>query len=435
MAKGIPTTVFLVETTPQLTAVFACLAGLDISNAIVFVERNISFGWAAMDPLLVAARERFPTVRFIELKIQRPLPKEIAPRKMWKGFLQKWQAARYVHQQWDECCRSNFQMSLEAFGAQVQEVFFTSLLDYVLVFLAASKEKARVFYPHGFDHPRRQQIENYSYLVRRRSVKTAIQTLWQQKKHFGNAGLLIGFLGRVMPSFTTVSLPFTGVNRVLTFRSDIDFVPNEVMRVPALKQTFGWLLDLQPWSDILRGRRRKNTGDSLLLLLGEYNSHPIWEKNRNYGPAHLRLLQAVSQVTGLKRISIKAHVRSDGSAADWLAGFLKNQEKEWNIEVLPMVLSGLPVESLTLTGEFAAACSLGSCSLPPGLGFGMPHYVSLAASILFDHGWQDAFWVKFADAAQVLIEEGICRDVDKNPAFAACGTCIWDTVKDNHSEI
>ena len=119
------------------------------------------------------------------------------------------------------------------------------------------------------------------------------------------------------------------------------------------------------------------------------------------------------QKTGLEHIVLKAHVRSDGSAAKWLAGFLKSRKPGWNIEILPQALSGLPVEALALTGEFAAAGSLGSCSLPPGLGFGMPHYTSPIAACFFDNGWRDnPFWVKYASATKMLIQEGICLDVD-----------------------
>jgi hypothetical protein len=414
MANEVPKAVFLAGSTVELISALACLAGLGISDAIVFVERNISFGAAAMDPLLAAARSRFPTVRFIELEIKRPVPKKLGERE-WNSFINRWQEARSIRRQLDAACRAHFGMGLKSFGARLQDVYFTGLHDYVLVFLAASREKARVFYPHGFDHPRRQQVRDNGYVLCRRSLRTAFETLAQQRKEFGPGGLLLGILGRLLPGTSTVSLPFTGVDRVLTFRTDVDYVPNEVVKVQGLVDTFQWLLQLQPWGDLLRDREGRIRGGSLLLLLPEYNCHPIWEKNRSYGLAHLRLLQTMSQATGLKRFVIKAHVRSDGSAAEWLARFLKEQEKAWEIEILPAALHGLPVEALALTGEFAAACSLGSCSLPPGLGFGIPHYVSPAASALFDEGWQaERFWEKFADSARMLIEEGICRDIDKD---------------------
>jgi hypothetical protein len=77
------------------------------------------------------------------------------------------------------------------------------------------------------------------------------------------------------------------------------------------------------------------------------------------------------------------------------------------------VLSPKPKHLPYHTGEFAAACSLGSCSLPPGLGFGIPHYVSPAASALFDEGWLEPFWSKYTDADRILIEENICRNIDE----------------------
>jgi hypothetical protein len=413
MASEVPKTVFLTETTAQLTAVVACLASFGISDAAVFVERNISFGWAAMDPLLASARSRFPTVRFIELEINRPVPEEHV-RRIWTSFGRRWQGVRSIREQLDAACRAHFGMGLKPFGARVQEVYFTALHDYVLVFLAACHEKTRVFYPHGFDHPRRQQVRDCAYLLRCRSVRTAFGTLARQKKDFGIGGLLLGILGRLLPGTSTVSLPFTGVDRVLTFREGIDYVPNETVKVQGLADTFQWLLQLQPWNALLQERKMTAGGSSVLLLLSEYNCHPIWEQNRNYGTAHLQLLQRMSQATGLKRFVIKGHVRSDGSAAKWLASFLKEEEQSWEIEIMPSLLHGLPVEALALTGEFAVACSLGSCSLPPGLGFGMPHYASITASAVFDGGWPEYFGgPKYADEVRMLIEEGICRDLDQ----------------------
>jgi hypothetical protein len=202
---------------------------------------------------------------------------------------------------------------------------------------------------------------------------------------------------------------------VLTFRSGIDYVPNQTTQLTGLKDIFEWLLLLPPWVGILQHRRTENRGKSLLLLLGEYNRHPIWEKNSHFGLAHLLLLQKLVRVAELRRITIKAHVRSDGSAAEWLAGFLKTREPEWDVEILPHALSSLPVEALALTGEFIAAGSLGSCSLPPGLGFGMPHYTSVEASSSFDQGWLgEPFWVKYAEGTRMLIAEGICLDIE-NP--------------------
>lgn len=414
MASEVPKTVFLVGSTAELLSALACLTGLEISDAVVFVERNISFGTLAMDPLLAGARSRFPTVRFIELEIKRLVPKKPGKRD-WNSFIERWQATRSIREQLDAACRTHFGMGLISFGAHVQEVYFTTLHDYVQVFLAACREAARILYPHGCISPLHHQAsKDLTYLYRRRSMRTMFDTLALQRKHFGLGGLVLGTLGRLLPGATTVCLPFTGVDRVLIFRTGIDYVPNEVVKVPGLEETFQWMLQLQPWGDLLRERRITADGRSVLLLLSEYNWHPIWEKNRSYGLAHLRLLQTVTQATGLKRFVIKAHVRSDGSAAKWLASYLKEEEESWAIEILPSMLHGLPVEALALTGEFAVACSLGSYSLPPGLGFGIPHYVSPTASAVFDDGWQEHYGgPKYAKLTRLLIEEGICRDLDK----------------------
>lgn len=413
MANQTASTVFLAGSTVELISALTCITSLAIPEAVVFVERSISFKTAAMDPLLAAARARFPAVEFIELAFGLP-PLKKTTGTVGSSLARQWGIARFFYRRWDTACRTNFGVSLRSFAAGVREVYFTVLHDYVRVFLAVCHDRARFFYPHGFDHPRRQQVRDYAYLVRHRSVRTAIRTIAQQKRNFGWGALLVGVLGRLLPGVITVGLPFTGVDRVLTFRSNIDYVPNETVAIPGLADTFRWLLQLPPWNDLLRGRQNQARNGSLLVLLSEYDLHPLWDENRNFGIAHLRLLQTVSQVTGLRHFVIKAHVRSDGSAAQWLAGFLKEREKGWEVEILPLALSGLPVEALALTGEFGAACSLASCSLPPGLGFGIPHYVSPAASALFDEGWRgEPFWEETATLAHILIGEGICCDIDK----------------------
>jgi hypothetical protein len=414
MENDVPRTVFLAGSTVELISALACLVGLKTDGAAVFVEHNISFKTAAMKPLLAAARVRFSGVRFIELEIDRPDQEEHVGIIGIGAFIRRWKFARSIQRQLDQAIRTHYGIDLATFGGRVQEICFTTILhDYVLVFLSACRMAKRVFYPHGFDHPRGELARDYDYQVRRRSVRTLIQTLPKQMKHFGWGGMALGGLGHLLPGITTTAIPFSGVDQVLTFRADVDFIPNETVRVGGLAEIFQWLLELSPWVEALRYRNARVNGRTVLLLLPETNNHPIWEKNRNFGLSHLRLLQSMSRMTGSKRFVIKAHVRSDGSAAGWLAGFLKRQEPSWEIEILPSVLHGLPVEALAMTGEFAAGCSLGSCSLPPGLGFGIPHYASRDASALFDDGWCSPFWLKYSDAAQMLINEGICIDLEK----------------------
>lgn len=410
MVKEPPKAVFLAGSTVEVISALACLAELKPSSAAVFVERNISFKTAALDPLLAAARSRFPNVDFIELEIERP-PME--GKQGIRSFIRRWEVFNSIEEQINEACEKNFGMNLRTLGRCVREVYFNGLHDYVLVFLAACRKKPRTIFPHGFDQPSRLIFDREPFLHRRRSVLNAIRTVKSQQMRFGPGGLAHGILGLVLPVGGRVCLPFTGVDRVLTFRTGIDPVENEVVRIGSLADTFLWLLDVPPWKDLLQQRNKQPKGESLLLLLSEYNRHPIWTENRNYGVAHLKLLKAVSQSTGRQRFVIKSHVRSDGAAAQWLSSFLKQNQPDWEIEILPLALCGLPVEALSLTGEFAAACSLGSCSLPPGLGFGIPHYVSLSHAALFDEGWEGTpFWVNYVYVNRMLIAEGICCEIE-----------------------
>jgi hypothetical protein len=77
-------------------------------------------------------------------------------------------------------------------------------------------------------------------------------------------------------------------------------------------------------------------------------------------------------------------------------------------------LSALPIEALALDLEIAAACSLGSCSLPGDIGIDVPHLTSPSIAATFDSGWVgEPFWAKYAKVTQMLIAEGICQDLDE----------------------
>lgn len=403
MPHAISSTVFLAGSTAEVISALACIRGLRIEEAAIFVERNISFGGGTMDPLLAAARRAFPEIAFIELRLNRPATST--------GFGARLQRTQSLREQIDAACRLEFGGSLAQARALVREVYFTALHDYVQVFLAVCKKSKRILYPHGFDHPRLQQTRDTPYLLNQRGMRTVLPTLPAQWREFKPGGLAQGVFGRVARR-AAVCLPFSGVDCVITFREGIDYVSNELVRVKTLEETFRWLLGEPPWVELLHSRKAP-PGGAMLLLLSEYNRHPIWEENRNYGPSHLHLVREVRRQTGATKVVIKAHVRSDGSAAQWMADYVRANE-EVAAEVLPTALHGIPVEALALTGEFIAACSLGSCSLPPGLGFGMPHFVSSEASSLFDKGWVTPFWAEYSEVVRVLVKEGICKEVERS---------------------
>ena len=118
-------------------------------------------------------------------------------------------------------------------------------------------------------------------------------------------------------------------------------------------------------------------------------------------------------MSGPPHVVIKAHVRSDGSAAEWLAGRLSREIPGLKVALLPGSLHQLPVEALASAASFSCACSLGSCSLPDDIGIKVPHYVSPAAAEEFDRAWVQPFWANYEGISLRLVEEGICRNVDQ----------------------
>ena len=410
MPKRFPSTVFLASTPTEIISALSCIESLQIAEPILFIERNISFGDEILDLLLQTVRRRFPSVRFIQIRVDISIPNRSFIGEPLRLFIHRIESAYHFRKQLDSICQAELGVSLDELSLHLKQVYFTWLNNFVLIFLAACGPAKRIIYPHGLDMPRQQHVREYGYLLGRRSWLTLWRTLSQQFHEFHIGGLFHGLLGFLFPKFR-ICLPFTGVDQVLTFRDDIDYVPNEVIHVKGLAKTFKWLLSEQPWAGLLEGWQTAFGENSILVLLPECNLNPLWEYNLNFGNAYLKLIQAVVTKTGSQKILIKAHPRSDGTAACWLLKFLNAQEKDWQIKMMPIALSGIPVEALVLTGLFNAACSLGSCSLPPGLGFGFPHYVNESASALFDKGWLQPFLVSYAKGAQMLIQEGICEEI------------------------
>jgi hypothetical protein len=77
------------------------------------------------------------------------------------------------------------------------------------------------------------------------------------------------------------------------------------------------------------------------------------------------------------------------------------------VSILPDTLNRIPIEALALLGDYSAACSIGSVSLPKGLGFGIPHYFYKDAASLFDKGWIEPFWVNYENSCELLAADGI----------------------------
>jgi hypothetical protein len=267
-------------------------------------------------------------------------------------------------------------------------------------------------YPHGFECPRFQQIRDKPFLFQPRGPLTALRSLHHTKPTTGMGEVLISSLHRLCGKRATC-VPFDGSDKVYTFRQSPVNIKTELVRLHELKDTFEWLTTASPWQEELEKSRQIISADSVVLLLSEYQRNPIWMENRNWAEAHLSIARATLKRVGSSSLVIKAHPRSDGTAAAYLHDLARETLPQVTCDLLPSSLSLLPIEALALAFEFSAACSLGSCSLPGDIGINVPHYTSSRISAFFDEGWNGVpFWAKYGQITQMLVSEGISQDID-----------------------
>jgi hypothetical protein len=228
----------------------------------------------------------------------------------------------------------------------------------------------------------------------------------------GTGEIMISSAMRAVGKFGTC-VPYDGTDIVFTFRHSNLRIPTRFVRIPNLRETFDWLTSVSPWNEDLEQFRAGCSDGSVVLLLSEYGWHPIWEKNRNWEPVHIELARAVLDRTGCRNLIIKPHPRSDGTAAIKLFNACRDSLPGIAVRIMPSALSTLPIEALSIALNLTAACSIGSCSLPSDLGFGTTHYTSTRLAAVFDAGWTgQPFWLKYENAAAMLISEDICVDVE-----------------------
>jgi hypothetical protein len=194
-------------------------------------------------------------------------------------------------------------------------------------------------------------------------------------------------------------------------------VATRLRKLDNLIETFAWLTSVPPWVGPLERARQTIPPHAVVLLISEYNRNPIWEENLRWLEAHLELARRTLQRTGSECLVIKGHPRSDGTASVYLQEACRQAMPSVAVHGVSHDLLPLPIEALALGLRFAAACSLGSCSLPGDIGIDVPHYTSPSMGELFDQGWRGTpFWAKYAQVTRMLIAEGICQDVDSPPS-------------------
>lgn len=401
---------FLAGSPVEIVSGLACIAEVQPANPVFFIERNISESRTAVDLLMAGAASRFPEVSFRLFTLDRAGLALDSTGNL--GFGSHHRSIKDLKARIDSSVQDAFGMPVDKLGGKVECVHFTVLHDYVRILLEACRQCPRAFYPHGFDHPRKQQIRELPFLFQPRGFLTALRSLPYMKNTTGIGEPLISTLYRLCGGRATC-VPYDGTDKVYTFRQSSFDITTQLVRLEKLKETFQWLTTIPPWRNELDKIRQIISPQSVILLLSEYGRNPIWQANRHWADALLSIARAALLKTGASSLVIKAHPRSDGTAAACLHEFFIRVLPDTSCHLLPDALSVLPIEALALGLRFSAACSLGSCSLPGDIGIDVPHYTSPRIGEFFDQGWNGVpFWVKFAEAARMLIDENICLDLD-----------------------
>ncbi len=395
----------------DIVAGLACISEVQPLSPVFFIERNSSLNWLTLDQLLDAAKCSFPGIAFHTFALDQDGLRRSGSSKNL-GFRNRIYWIRELRARVAVAVQETFGLPLEELNKKVDTIYFSNTNDYTRVLLEACRECPRALYPHGFDHPRQQQIQETPFLFQPRGLLTAVRSLQYMKAASGIGEPIISSIYRLGRRKATC-FPYDGTDKVYTFRESTLEISTELVRLNSLKKTFQWLTSISPWREELEKARCKISQQSVILLLSEYSRNPIWENNRNWAEAHLAIARATLSTTGTTSLVIKSHPRSDGTAAAYLHYLAMHALPQVTCHLLPDSLSILPIEALALALEFSAACSLGSCSLPGDIGIDIPHYTSSRISTFFDEGWNGIpFWAKFGQIAQMLVSEGISRDID-----------------------
>ena len=304
-------------------------------------------------------------------------------------------------------------------------IFFSCIThSYVRACLALFPRAKRVLFPHGLDCPRDSMIADTTWLYSRRSVSTWLSSLStiatsrrsssSDNSHISKCELYDSLM-RTLAGHPLSCVPYSGTDRILTFRnSSLRNLSGIAERVSTLSYTLQCIADSNVYADELTAWITRTSGLSVMVLLLECERAPIFAENTAWLDCHCRLIEKAHIKCGHNHFTIKAHPRSDGSAAAVLAEAARKRFPHIRIEVLPPKLAPLPVELFAFKGSIVAACSLGSASLPEDIGLpATPHYTSPSLADIFDNSWVGSpFWLKFGLFLRTEIAANRFLDLD-----------------------
>ena len=403
---------FLAGSPVEIISALACIEELKPNNPVLFLDRNISPNRAAIEFLTAAASTRFPDLKVKSFTLDRKRC-DWADGSHWTPW-RRWVWIQRMRMMVDEAVLEAFGIPLDSLEQRVERIYLTCLHEYVRIMVEACSECPRVLFPHGFDHPRSQQIEQHPFLYQKRGLATAVSSIPRMRSITGYGEMVVTILNRILGRKATC-VPYEGTDEVYTFRTAKPEISATLTHLSQLKPIFNWLSGISPWKEALDKARQTIPPGSVVLLLSEYNRERIWDENHHWGEAHLKLASSTLSHVDSQSLVIKAHPRSDGNAALKLYTFLEGQLPGVEIHLLPTELSTLPIEAISMGLDYKAACSLGSCSLPSDIGIDVAHYTSPRIAKFFDEGWIGVpFWAKYAEITRMLLAEGICQDVESS---------------------
>lgn len=388
----------------------ACISELRPANPVILIDYSAIKYQPVVEQIITAAAGRCPEVSFRTFGVDSD--KESIDFSGKGRFVHRYDWIKKLKSKADASVQAAFGTPLAKLHENVECIYFTVPTALNRVLLEACRKCPRVLYPHGFDCPRTQEIQDEPCYFQPRGWLTALRSLRCMHNYVGKGEILISAVVRICGGHVTCA-PYEGSDSVYTFRQSPLEIATPLVRLTKLKETFQWLVSVSPWVEELDKARQDIRPRSVILLLSEYDRPAIWNANRHWTDVHHSIAKATLLKTGADSLVIKAHPRSDGSAAAYLFDFFVRTMPEVTIHMLPETLSVLPIEALALGLRFSAACSIGSCSLPGDIGIDVPHYISPRISEFFDKGWNGVpFWAKYGEGSRMLIAAGICRDVD-----------------------
>jgi hypothetical protein len=264
-------------------------------------------------------------------------------------------------------------------------VFFSVIHPYILNTLSILNRCVRVYYPHGIDQPRRNQIFPISYLFRSRSLTTLVKTISRQKRMTWY-GIQLRIRGLLHGQSLSYPMPFTGIDYGYTISPNPLLAPYLRIDPAKLRETVQRIAAADELFDQWKNSEANHKSSCIVLIQERGQSTQGVVSDRDTA-AYVHLIKVVKQKFGYTSYWIKPHPRNSAGYYMTLIRNLGNVLPDIQIVAMTEEWCRLPVEILATRGRWGAVISLGSFSMPPWVNAGIPHYASIDAARIYDSGF------------------------------------------------